>query len=87
MLAKIPQLFSGFPRPYITGGGAEHLLDDIVALAERMKEEGVDVITDFPPDAVHAYCTFGWHEPERTESFIKCAAWLDDGHAMAAIVE
>ena len=81
------KLFSGFPRSYITSGGAEHLLDDIVALAERMKEEGVEVATDFPPDAVHAYCTFGWHEPERTESFIKCAVWLDDGHEIAAVVE
>ena len=72
------KLFSGFPRSYITGGGAEHLLDDIVALAERMKEEGVDVTTDFPPDAVHGYYALSWHEPERTESFIKCAAWLDD---------
>ena len=70
-------LFSGFPRSYIMGGGAESLLDDIVALTERMNDDGVDTTTDFPPDAVHAYSLFGWHEPERTESFIKCAAWLD----------
>ena len=73
------KLFSGFPRSYIMGGGAEHLLDDIVALTERMKDDGVDVTTDFPPDAVHAYSLFSWHEPERTESFIKCAAWMDGG--------
>jgi len=71
------KLFSGFPRSYIMGGGAEHFLDDIVALAERMRDDGVDITTDFPPDAVHAYSVFSWHEPERTESFIKCAAWLD----------
>ena len=71
------KLFSGFPRSYIMGGGAEHMFDDIVALAEGMKNDGVDITTDFPPDAVHSYSLFIWHEPERTESFIKCAAWVD----------
>ena len=71
------KLFSGFPRSYIMGGGAEHMSDDIVALAEGMKNDGVDITTDFPPDAVHSYTLFRWHEPERTESLIKCAAWVD----------
>ena len=81
------KLFSGFPRSYIMGGGAEHLLDDIVALAERMKDDGVDVTTDFPPDAVHAYPVFSWHEPERTESFVKSAAWLDGCREKIVAVE
>ena len=72
------RIFPGFPRSYIMGGGSEILFDDIVALAKRMKDDGVDVTTDFPPDAVHAYPMFSWHEPERTESLIKCAAWLDE---------
>ena len=80
------KLFSGFPRSYIIGGGAEHLFDDIVALAERMKDEGVDVTTDFPPDAVHDYFVFNWHEPERTQSLTRCAAWLDERHAAAVVV-
>ena len=71
------RLFSGFPRSYIIGGGAERMLDAIVALAERMENDGVDITTDFPPDAVHSYVSFSWHEPERTESLVKCAAWLD----------
>lgn len=62
------QLFSGFPRSYIIGGGAEHLFDDIAALAEKMRDDGVDVTTDFPPDAVHAYFLFSFQEPERTET-------------------
>jgi len=73
-----PKLFSGFPRSYIMGGGAEAMFDDVVALAERMKDDGVDVTTDFPPDAVHAYPLFDWHEPERTESLIECATWFDE---------
>ena len=75
------KLFPGFPRSYIVGGGAEAIFDDIVALAERMKDDGVDVTTDFPPDAVHGYPMFGWHEPERTESLVKCAAWFDECQA------
>lgn len=71
------KLFSGFPRSYIIGGGAEHLFDDMVALAEMMKDAGVDVTTDFPPDAVHGYFLFGWQEPERTETLTRCASWLD----------
>jgi len=81
------KLFSGFPRSYIMGGGAEHLFGDIVALAERMRDDGVDVTTEFPPDAVHCYPAFDWHEPERTESFIMSAAWLDECRATAAVVE
>ena len=77
-VGEAAELFSGFPRSYIMGGGAEVLFDDIVALTKRMKDEGVDITTDFPPDAVHAYPIFTWHEPERTESLIKCAAWFDE---------
>jgi len=75
------KLFSGFPRSYIAGGGAEVMFDDTVALTERMRDDGVDITTDFPPDAVHIYLVFGWHEPERTESLVKCAAWFDECRA------
>jgi len=81
------KFFSGFPRSYIMGGGAEVMFDDLVALTERMRDDGVDITTDFPPDAVHAYPIFSWHEPERTESFIKSAAWLDERRVTAVVVE
>ena len=81
------KLFSGFPRSYIMGGGAEVIFDDIMALTEKMMDDGVDITTDFPPDAVHAYPIFRWHEPERTESFITCAAWLDGRRATTVVVE
>ena len=70
--------FPEFPRSYIPGGGAEAIFDDIVALSERMKGDGVDITTDFPPDAVHAYPIFSWHGPERTETFVTCSAWLEE---------
>ena len=81
------KLFSGFPRSYIMGGGTERIFDDIVALTERMTDDGVDITTDFPPDAVHAYSLFSWHEPERTEPPIKCAAWLDGHWEATGVVE
>ena len=80
------KLFSGFPRSYIMGGGAEFQYDDIAALAERMMDDGVDVTADFHPDAVHDYFVFSWHEPERTQSLTRCAAWLDEGRDVAAVV-
>ena len=80
------RLFSEFPRSYVVGGGAEQLFDDIVVLAERMKDDEVDITTDFPPDAVHAYPLIILHEPERTESLIKCAAWLDEGQEATTVI-
>lgn len=86
-IGKDVKLFSGFPRSYIMGGGAELIFDDVVALTQRMKDEGVDITIDLPPDAVHAYPMFGWHEPERTKSFVECAAWLDDCRVTKVVVE
>lgn len=63
------------------------MLDDIVVLTEKMSDDGVDVTTDFPPDVVHAYSSFSWCEPERTESLVKCAALLDGHRATAIVVE
>jgi len=53
-----------FPAIHTT----EHPPDDIVALTERMRNGGVDITTDFPPDTMHAYPMSGRHELERTES-------------------
>jgi acetyl esterase/lipase len=50
------KLFSGFPRSYIMGGGAEHLFDDIVALAEMMEADGVDTRR---PISLPMPCTLG----------------------------
>jgi len=52
-----------------------------------MKDDGVDVTTDFPPDVVRAHPAFHWHGPEQTESFIKSAPRLDGHQATAAVVE
>ena len=80
-------LFSRFPRSYIMGGRTEHLFDDIVALAKKTRDDGVDIATGFPLDAVHAYPIFGWYEPERTDSFVGCAGWLDKRRTPTVVIE
>ncbi|KAI0800115.1 alpha/beta-hydrolase [Fomes fomentarius] len=70
-------LFKGFPETYVVAGGAERLLDDSKALAERMRKDGVTVTEDISPDGVHDFVIFRWHEPERTDTLKRVAQWLD----------
>ncbi|KAI9064513.1 alpha/beta-hydrolase [Trametes sanguinea] len=70
-------LFKGFPRTFISAGGAEKILDDSTAAAERLRADGIDVTVDIVPDAVHDFMTFTWHEPERTEGLKRACKWLD----------
>ncbi|KAI0761786.1 alpha/beta-hydrolase [Trametes elegans] len=71
-------LFKGFPETYVAAGGAERLLDDSKALVEKMRADGVEVVADIPPDAVHDFVVFTWHEPEHTESLRRISKWIDD---------
>ncbi|OBZ76418.1 Esterase [Grifola frondosa] len=70
-------LFKGFPPTYMVAGGAERLLDNSTVLVERMEADGVEVVTDFPPDAVHDFLVFTWHEPERSEALRRISRWID----------
>ncbi|KAH9893199.1 alpha/beta-hydrolase [Cubamyces lactineus] len=70
-------LCKGFPESYIVAGGAERIMDDSVALKERMDADGVKAVLDIPPDAVHDFVVFTWHEPERTETLKRIAGWID----------
>jgi acetyl esterase/lipase len=67
-----------FPTTYVIGGGAELFYDDLVALVERLKADGVDVQVDFPPDAIHNFLAIWFHEPERSESLQRLSGWIDD---------
>jgi len=71
-------LFMHFPKTYVIGGGAELFYDDLVALVEMLKADGVDVQADLPPDAIHEFLVWGWHDPERTESLQRLCGWMDD---------
>lgn len=71
-------VFKGFPQTYIVAGGAERLLDDSVAMVEKMTEEGVKVVSDISPDAVHDFVVFTWHEPEYTDTLRRIAKWIEE---------
>ncbi|KAI0664480.1 alpha/beta-hydrolase [Cubamyces menziesii] len=70
-------LCKGFPESYIVAGGAERIMDDSVVLKERMDADGVKAVLDIPPDAVHDFVVFTWHEPERTETLQRISEWID----------
>ncbi|EJF58703.1 alpha/beta-hydrolase [Dichomitus squalens LYAD-421 SS1] len=70
-------LFEGFPETYVAVGGAERGLDESTALIERMRADGVKVVEDVPPDAVHDFVVFTWHDPERVEVLGRMGRWID----------
>ncbi|KAF7296121.1 Abhydrolase-3 domain-containing protein [Mycena kentingensis (nom. inval.)] len=70
--------FAGWPRTFISCGGAEILRDSIRTLHERMGQDmGEDVEYLEMPDGVHDFVVFegGIHEPERTETLSAIAKW------------
>ncbi|KDQ50971.1 hypothetical protein JAAARDRAFT_41599 [Jaapia argillacea MUCL 33604] len=76
-IAATDGLFTDFPETFVVAGGAERLLDDSKVLIERMESDGVRVSSAIPPDAVHDYFAFAWHEPERTETLRTIGRWID----------
>ncbi|KAI0331137.1 alpha/beta-hydrolase [Cubamyces sp. BRFM 1775] len=70
--------FRRFPRTFVSAGDAEKILDDSLAVAERLMADGVEVTVDVVPDAIHDFMVFTWHEPERTEALKRVCKWLDD---------
>lgn len=54
------------------------ILDDSTVVAEMMKTDGVDVVLDIEPDALHDYMSFAWMEPERTAGLKRVGEWLDN---------
>jgi monoterpene epsilon-lactone hydrolase len=48
----------GLPPLLVLAGGAEVLLDDARAIAERAREAGVDVTFEVEPDMIHAWIVF-----------------------------
>lgn len=70
-------LFKGFPPTLIIGGGAECALDQSKTLRDRMQADlGEDKVTLVEvPNALHAFVTMSWHEPERSETIRMMADW------------
>lgn len=74
--------YKGWPRTFMTAGGAEWLLDGIHTLKERMSAdmgEGTgpgQLWYHEAPDEVHCYLSNDWCEPARTETFKAITEWL-----------
>ena len=71
--------FAGFPRTFITSGGREVLLDQIVILKERMERDmpGGQVQYHEMPEALHDALALPWFEPERSVGLRKISEWND----------
>ncbi|EIN13102.1 alpha/beta-hydrolase [Punctularia strigosozonata HHB-11173 SS5] len=67
---RVSGLFRGFPKTCIVVGGAEQTYDPVVTLRNRIvAESGADAVHFIDkPDATHDFCSFAWHEPERTDA-------------------
>lgn len=73
-----PVSFKGFPRTFISAGGAEILVDQIRVLRDRMIADIGEGQVEYyeVPDGIHDYMVLGWHEPERTETMRRIANWI-----------
>lgn len=78
--------FKGFPRTFLVAGGAEVVLDQIRTLRDRLVKdlgegngilEGEGKVRYYePPDAIHDFLVFPWHEPESRETFQVISEWI-----------
>lgn len=79
--------FRGFPRTFISAGGAENLLPQIRMLKERMVRDlgeddegrGLEGMVRFceAEDAPHDFVIFQWMNPQREETLKEIARWVD----------
>jgi acetyl esterase/lipase len=76
--SALPGLFAGFPRTYISAGGAEVCLDMYRTLRERMERDiGSGLVYDEEPEGTHDFLTMDWHEPERSETAKRIGKWVE----------
>ncbi|KZT40822.1 alpha/beta-hydrolase, partial [Sistotremastrum suecicum HHB10207 ss-3] len=75
---EVKGMFDGFPKTFITAGGAERILDSIKTLDARMAADlGRENVTYFQGlDAVHDFTVFPWAEPERSQALDAIAHWF-----------
>lgn len=69
---------SGLPALYIDVGANEVLLDDSLLLAQRARDQGVEVTCEIEPDAFHLRQLFAQHWQVADHSLEQAAAWLND---------
>ncbi|KAJ7922032.1 Alpha/Beta hydrolase protein [Mycena leptocephala] len=78
--SRVAARFVGFPRTFVSAGGAEVLRDSIRVLNERMKRDlGKKVRYLEAEDSIHNFLALPWvQEPQRGETFQAIAEWVAD---------
>lgn len=74
----------GFPPSLVQVGGAEMLLDQAVAFAERMQRDGAPVTLEIAPDMIHDWHLFAALFPEGKAAIRRLAAFIDEHVGSAA---
>ena len=81
--------FVGFPRTFISAGGAENLLAQIRVLKKRMVRDIGEDVEDGTSDesgrvryyeagdAPHDFLLFSWTEPERENTLSAITRWIE----------
>ncbi|KAF8608532.1 alpha/beta-hydrolase [Ceratobasidium sp. AG-I] len=77
--SDVKGMFTGFPPIYLVSGEGEALLDEIRTLHQRMLADmpRETVVYDEVADAPHDFTVFPFWEPERTDTFKRVAAWIE----------
>ena len=77
--SDVQGMFTGFPPIYLVSGEGEALLDEIRTLHQRMIADmpREAVVYDEVADAVHDFTVFPFWEPERTDTFKRISAWIE----------
>lgn len=73
--------YRGYPKTLIIVGSMERILDDSMIMADRLRKDNPDsdrVTVHIANAAVHDFLLFPWAEPERAETFLQIAKWLEE---------
>ncbi|KZT28688.1 alpha/beta-hydrolase [Neolentinus lepideus HHB14362 ss-1] len=71
-------VFIDFPPSIIICGGAEHTLDPMRTLRDRLVADNGQAKVVFLeyPEAIHDFLLFPWHEPERSQALSEIKSWM-----------
>ncbi|EKM50922.1 uncharacterized protein PHACADRAFT_199762 [Phanerochaete carnosa HHB-10118-sp] len=83
-LARTDGLWANFPPTAIVAGDAEHMVDSMRTLRDRLvHDNGKDRVTYFEyPDVFHDWVLLPWIEPERSQAFNDLRKWLEGVYGM-----
>ncbi|GJJ14882.1 hypothetical protein Clacol_009151 [Clathrus columnatus] len=72
--------YQRYPKTFIIVGSMERILDDSTTMVSYLQKDNLGpdhIIIHIANAAVHDFLLFGWAKPERTETFLRIAQWID----------